>query len=40
MPELLEKAKKADKITIFSPVYWWQLTAQMKIVIDRLYTMS
>ena len=40
MPELLEKAKKADKITIFSPVYWWQLTAQMKLVIDRLYPMS
>ena len=40
MSELLEKAKKADKITIFSPVYWWQLTAQMKLVIDRLYPMS
>ncbi len=40
MPEILEKAKKADKIAIFSPVYWWQMTAQTKLVVDRLYPMG
>ncbi len=40
MPEILEKVRKADRIAIFSPIYWWQLTAQTKLIIDRLYAMS
>ena len=40
MPAILEKAKKSERLTIFSPVYWWQLTAQTKLIVDRLYPMS
>lgn len=27
----------SDTISIFSPVYWWEVTAQTKLFIDRLY---
>ena len=37
MPEILEKIRKADRLTIFSPIYWWQVTAQTKLILDRLY---
>ncbi len=40
MVQVLEKARKADGIAFFSPIYWWQVTAQEKIVIDRLYPMT
>ncbi len=40
MNAILEKAEKAERITIFSPIYWWQLTAQTKLIIDRLYPMT
>ena len=40
MAQVLEKARKADGIAFFSPIYWWQVTAQEKIVIDRLYPMT
>ena len=40
MPALLERIRKADKLTIFSPIYWWQVTAQTKLVMDRLYPIS
>ena len=40
MLQVLEKARKADGIAFFSPIYWWQVTAQEKIVIDRLYPMT
>ncbi len=40
MNEILEKARKAEGIAIFSPIYWWQLTAQTKLIIDRLYPLS
>ena len=40
MPDILERIRKADRIAIFSPVYWWQLTAQTKLIIDRIYPLS
>ena len=40
MPGILERIRKADRIAIFSPVYWWQLTAQTKLIIDRMYSLS
>ena len=40
MPEILEKIRKADRLTIFSPIYWWQVTAQTKLILDRLYPIS
>ena len=38
--EALEIIRKADEIAFFSPIYWWQVTAQEKTVIDRLYAMK
>lgn len=35
--ELVEKVLEADAIVLGSPVYWWGITAQLKIMIDRLY---
>lgn len=40
MAAALERIRKADEIALFSPIYWWQVTAQMKLVIDRLYAMD
>ena len=40
MADALERIRKADKIALFSPIYWWQVTSQMKLVIDRLYAMD
>ena len=40
MPDILERIRKADRIAIFSPIYWWQLTAQTKLIIDRIYPLS
>ncbi len=40
MSDVLSRIRKADALAVFSPVYWWQLTAQAKIIIDRLYAMT
>ena len=40
MADALERIRKADEIVLFSPIYWWQVTSQMKLVIDRLYAMD
>lgn len=40
MADALERIKKADEVALFSPIYWWQVTSQMKLVIDRLYAMD
>lgn len=40
MPAILEKVRKADRVAIFSPIYWWQLTAQTKLIVDRLYPLN
>ena len=40
MADALERIRKADEIALFSPIYWWQVTSQMKLVIDRLYAMN
>lgn len=40
MADALERIRKADEIVLFSPIYWWQVTSQMKLVIDRLYAMN
>ena len=40
----MEKAyaaiRAADLIILASPIYWWSVTAQMKLMIDRLYAMD
>ena len=35
---LQEKIFEADAIILGSPVYWWGITAQLKMVIDKLYS--
>ena len=40
MTAVLDKIRSSDGIALISPVYWWQTTAQIKIVIDRLYALK
>lgn len=35
--ELLDKIEEADTIIWGSPVYWWGITAKMKLLIDKFY---
>ena len=35
---LQEKIFEADTIILGSPVYWWGISAQLKMVIDKLYS--
>ena len=37
MKEILASLDQADMMVIASPIYWFDITAQMKTVIDRLY---
>lgn len=34
---IVDKMVAADMIVFASPVYWWGITAQMKLVIDKCY---
>lgn len=40
MSELYADFRRADTIVLVSPIYWWQVTAQMKTFIDRLYALG
>ncbi|MBQ0070612.1 MAG: flavodoxin family protein [Spirochaetales bacterium] len=40
MKAFYKEIAKADTIAIFSPIYWWQVTAQTKLFIDRLYALD
>ena len=37
MPDVLEALKRADMVVFASPIYWFDITAQEKAAIDRLY---
>lgn len=37
MTKVLESLKKADMVVFASPIYWFDITAQLKATIDRLY---
>lgn len=37
MQPLYEAFQKADTVAFVSPVYWWGISAQLKLFIDRLY---
>lgn len=39
MPEILGKLVKADAVIFASPLYFWGVTAQLKAVIDRTYSL-
>jgi len=38
-PEILEKMVDADLVIFASPLYFWGVTAQMKALIDRTYSL-
>lgn len=40
MNDLALQFKKADIICFSTPVYWWGITAQLKLFIDRLYQLQ
>jgi multimeric flavodoxin WrbA len=40
MTKLYDKVLAADVIILASPIYWWNMTAQMKTFIDRLYALD
>jgi multimeric flavodoxin WrbA len=37
MAQVIEEIRKADYIFFASPIYWWDICAQLKLVIDRFY---
>ena len=37
MADVMESLKNADMVVFASPIYWFDITAQEKAVIDRLY---
>lgn len=37
MQDIYKGIGKSDLIILASPIYWWSVTAQMKLLIDRLY---
>jgi multimeric flavodoxin WrbA len=38
MPQVLDALRRADTIVFASPVYYWNVTAQLKTAIDRFYS--
>jgi len=40
MTAIYPLVRAAEEIAIFSPIYWWGLTAQAKLFIDRLYALT
>jgi len=39
MPQILDALKTADALVLASPVYFWGVTAQLKLAIDRTYAL-
>ena len=39
IPEILEKLTKAELVIFASPLYFWGVSAQLKTVIDRTYSL-
>ncbi len=37
MPDILKELDQADAVVFASPIYWFDITAQLKSVIDRMY---
>ena len=40
MSALYPKFIEADLVVLASPVYWWSISAQLKVFIDRLYGLN
>ena len=39
MSPILDALRKADTLVLTSPVYYWGITAQLKLAIDRFYAL-
>ena len=39
MPQILNVLRKADALVLASPVYYFNVTAQLKLAIDRIYAL-
>ncbi len=37
MPPVLDSLRNADALVLASPIYYWSVTAQIKLAIDRMY---
>jgi multimeric flavodoxin WrbA len=37
MLPIIDALRKADVLVLASPIYYWSVTAQLKLVIDRMY---
>jgi multimeric flavodoxin WrbA len=37
MPLVLDTLRKADVLVLASPIYYWSVTGQLKLAIDRMY---
>lgn len=40
MEQVYSALSKADLVILATPIYWWSVTAQMKLMIDRIYGMD
>jgi multimeric flavodoxin WrbA len=40
MPAILDALRKADVLVLASPIYFFSITAQLKLVIDRAYALD
>lgn len=40
MEQVYAAMRGADLIILATPIYWWSVTAQMKLMIDRIYGMD
>jgi multimeric flavodoxin WrbA len=38
MPQILDALRSADALLLASPIYYWNITAQLKTAIDRFYS--
>ena len=39
-PDINKAVEEADAIVFATPVYWWGMTAQLKLIIDKFYARS
>ncbi len=39
-PEINAAVEEADAIVFATPVYWWGMTAQLKLIVDKFYARS
>ncbi|MBQ9059780.1 MAG: flavodoxin family protein [Firmicutes bacterium] len=39
-PEINKSVEEADAIVFATPVYWWGMSAQLKLIIDKFYARS